>query len=330
VKRFARSGLAGFVMIAVIAFGLASASARVGDRPTISGDPVVGETLTSSDAGNSGVYRWQRCDPATANCEDGGANDPDWTDILGASGNNVKTYTLVDADSGHFIRVLAKGTSLGEKFVSSEPFGPVTGGAPPPTQPLPPLKPEPQHGINVIGSPANGTVEFKPPGQTGFSPVGDLTTIPVNSLIDTRGSEIQLTAALGPYASDTEDKPINFGGGLFRILQSGDVNSPAVAKLVQKLACGKGAGEAKASAGGPVAQEARRRRRRLWGSGSGNYGTSGRGGTGSVVGTTWLTQDTCKGTLFYVADGIGINVFDFSAKKTFPLGPGQKKFLPRD
>jgi hypothetical protein len=174
-----------------------------------------------------------------------------------------------------------------------------------------------------------GTVEFKPPGQAGFIPLTGTTTIPIGSLIDTRGSEIQIVAAVGPYASESEDKAVNFGGGLFRILQSADPNSPAIAKLVQKLACGKGAGKAKASGGGPVAQTAAKRRRRLWGNGSGNYGTSGRGGTGSVVGTTWLTQDTCKGTLFYVADGLGINVLDFSSKKTIPLGPGQKYFSPR-
>jgi hypothetical protein len=306
----------------------------VGDRPTISGNPVVGETLSSSDAGDSGVYRWQSCNPVIATCADSDPNDPNWSDILGAGGSGATTYTVAPTDLGNFIRVLAKGTSLGEQFVASLPVGPVTAtpGTPPTPPPPPPEEgPAPQHGIQLIGSPASGTVKFKPPGQTAYIVLTGITTIPVNSLIDTRGSEVHLTAAKGPYASETEDKSVNFGGGLFRILQSSATNSLATAKLVQKLHCANGGGgSAKASAGSPTAVTSSRRRRRLWGSGSGSYATSGGGGTGSVIGTTWLTQDTCRGTLFYVAEGTGINVFDFSSKKTIPLGPGQKYFSPRD
>jgi hypothetical protein len=325
VNGFAKFGFT-ILIVLVGAFAAAAISnARSGERPTISGEPIVGQTLTSSAAGDSGLYRWQSCDPAIASCADGPANDGDWTDILGASGHDAQAYTLTAADLGHFIRVLAKGTSLGEQFASSEPVGPVTGTTTPVQGPVP------QHGIQLIGTPARGTVKFKPPGGTTFRVLSGTTAIPVGSVIDTRGSEIRLTAATGPYADQTEDKSVNFGGGLFRITQSGDLNSPAIAKLVGKLACGKpGGGSAKASAGGPTAVASRRRGKKgLWGSGSGNYGTSGRGGTGSVVGTTWLTKDTCKGTLFYVAEGTGISVFDFSSKKTTLLGPGQKYFAPR-
>ena len=82
-----------------------------------------------------------------------------------------------------------------------------------------------------------------------------------------------------------------------------------------------------ARAGGPTAVVSRkRRRRRVWGSGSGSYSTAGRGGTGSVRGTTWLTKDTCKGTKFKVTEGIGITVFDKKKKKKIKLGPGDKYF----
>ena len=77
---------------------------------------------------------------------------------------------------------------------------------------------------------------------------------------------------------------------------------------------------------GPVATTSAKRRRRVWGSGGGNYKTSGSGGTGSVRGTTWLTKDTCRGTSFKVTDGLGISVLDFDLGQTVELGPGQSYF----
>jgi hypothetical protein len=355
-RRWPRHGTAAAVTLlalAAIAVALASiSSARVGDRPTITGNPIVGETLTSSE---SDLYRWQRCDPAVASCVDAAANDSNWSDIAGA---RARTYTVAPTDLGFFIRVLTKGTNLGEQFVASAPVGPVTAPAvspqPPPVGPVtapavapqpPPVGPVtapatppqpaeliPLHGVQVLAEPVDGTVEVREPGQTAFSVLTELSLIPVGSSIDTRGSRVRLTAATGGFGSDALDHPVDFYAGLFKIIQKPGINAPATAKLVQKLACGKRkkrkGPKAKAKgAGGPVARTARKRkRRRVWGSGSGSYGTAGRGGTGSVVGTTWLTKDTCKGTLFKVTEGIGITVFDFKKKKKIKLGPGDKYF----
>ena len=299
-----------FLAVAAIAVAVASvSSARVGARPTIAGTPLVGETLVSSE---SNLYRWQRCDPAVGTCVDAAANDSNWSDIAGA---RARTYTVVPADIGFFIRVLTKGTNLGEQFAASAPVGPVTGE--------PPL-----HGVRVLVEPVEGTVKVKEPGQNAFGVLTELSLIPVGSTVDTRGSRVRLTAATGGFGSEAVDHPVDFYAGLFKIIQKGGINAPAKAKLTGKLACGrrKGGTQARASAGGPTAVESRRRRRRVWGSGSGNYSTSGSGGTGSVRGTTWLTKDTCKGTQFNVTEGLGITVFDFKKKKKIKLGPGDKYF----
>jgi hypothetical protein len=177
--------------------------------------------------------------------------------------------------------------------------------------------------------PVEGSVKIKQPGQQGYSPLGGLAEIPVNSVIDTRGGKVELTAATGTLGETNSDQSVQFFQGLFRIKQAAAQNAVAIAKLVQKLRCPKRkGGQAKASkSSGPVATTARkRRRRRVWGSGTGSYGTAGSGGTGSVRGTTWLTKDTCKGTLFKVTEGIGITVFDKDLKKSIPLGPGQQYF----
>jgi hypothetical protein len=110
-----------------------------GPRPVISGTPIVGAVLTSSSAGETGRYRWQSCDPAVASCADAGFPDSNWTDLTGPSAD--PSYTVQPTDVGHFIRVLAKGTSLGTQFTPSEPVGPipptavasVTPGEVPPT-----------------------------------------------------------------------------------------------------------------------------------------------------------------------------------------------------
>jgi hypothetical protein len=318
---------------------VASALASGGPRPTIVGAPVVGNVLgvafSDEEPGTfagtdefDGLYRWQTCDPATANCfASEGHNDPNWSDLPAShpDPHNNATYTILSADLGHFIRVLTHDNSQGDHWRASDPVGPVT--APPQAQaPPPPL--EPEHGISFLVQPVGGTVSVKLPGQPGYTALDGLQKVPVNSVIDTRGGTVKLTAATGNLGDTSEDNSVNFWNGLIRLEQSGDTNAAATAKLVQKLRCGKGKGrQAKAGkSSGPVATTSAKRRRRVWGSGGGNYKTSGSGGTGSVRGTTWLTKDTCRGTFFKVTDGLGISVFDFDLGQTLELGPGQSYF----
>ena len=94
--------------------------------PTISGQAVVGQTLTASQGTWTGTgltfaYQWRRCDTAGANCAD-------------ISGATATTYVLVAADSGKTIRVevTAKNTT-GETTVASAQTAVVTTAAPPAT-----------------------------------------------------------------------------------------------------------------------------------------------------------------------------------------------------
>ena len=323
----------------LVAAVVASAIASDGCRPTIVGDPVVGNVLSVSFATEGptasgpsdefdGLYRWQTCDPATADCfASTHHDDSNWTNLPASDPDphNDPTYSIVSSDAGHFIRVLTHDNSLGSKWRASDPVGPVTE-PPKAAEPTPPL--EPEHGISFLVQPAGGTVRIKPPGQSGFTPLEGLQKIPVNSVIDTRAGTVQLTAATGNLGETTEDNTVDFWDGLIRLEQSGDTNAAATARLVQKLRCAKrkGGGAKATKSSGPIARSSGKRRRRVWGSGHGNYKTSGGGGTGSVRGTTWLTKDTCRGTFFKVTDGIGISVFDFDLGQTFDLGPGQSYF----
>jgi len=76
-------------------------------RPTVSGAPVVGETLTANNGTWTGAstfsYQWQLCDVNGNNC----------ADIAGATG---KTYGVRSADTGHEILVQVK---AGNRFGST-------------------------------------------------------------------------------------------------------------------------------------------------------------------------------------------------------------------
>jgi hypothetical protein len=333
---------------------VASALASGDCRPTISGNPIVGHVLTA-DVASTGdesvltrhhdgahhdlLFKWQGCDPAAADCSGSSEEhertarsasheNPNWTDLTESSSTGT-SYTVQGTDLGHFIRVVVRreGWWWHSHWRASSPVGPVTEEAkvaPPP----PPPPPAPEHGIAFLVQPAGGTVTIKEPGASGFTQLNGEEKIPVNSVLDTRGGTVQLTAATGDYGNKTPDDSVELWGGLIRIEQPADTNALATARLVQKLRCGKGrrhpARAGKSS--GPVAATSGKRRRRVWGSGHGGYRTGGSGGTGSVRGTTWLTMDTCRGTFFKVTDGIGISVFDIDLGQTFELGPGQSYF----
>jgi hypothetical protein len=185
---------------------------------------------------------------------------------------------------------------------------------------------EPRHGISVLVERTAGTVKVKAPGKK-FKNFKKVESVRVNSLVDTRRGQVAVTAATGNFGATTPDDSVAFYDGLIRLKQSRARNARATAKLAGKLNCPRQADQVRAAKSrDPMATTSRRRGRRVWGSGRGNYATSGRGGTGSVRGTTWLTRDTCRGTFFKVTDGIGITVFDVDLRQRFNLGPGQSYF----
>jgi hypothetical protein len=313
-RRICAAALALLGITALVAAGDSRAQQGTIDPPTISGTPIVGQTLTASGAS---VYKWQRC---ATNCTSAGAV---FVDIPGTGGQGRDTYVLTGADLGMWIRVQGKGAPQGTKFVASAPVGPVLA---PPSGIAPEVLPE--HGVHLLGEPTEGVVRFKPPGQEKFTTLSGRTVIPVGSIINTRKGTILLIAATGEFGNRNPDNAMEFFDGLFKIKQADETNAPALAKLMGKLRCGDGGkkGAAAAAAAGPTATAAARRRRGLWGRGRGSYGTRGRGGTGSVVGTTWFTKDTCDGTFWKVTEGVGISVDPKGKKKDVFLGPGESYF----
>ena len=63
--------------------------------------------------------------------------------------------------------------------------------------------------------------------------------------------------------------------------------------------------------------------RKLWGKGTGSFKTKARYSSATVRGTTWLTEDRCDGSVTQTDEGT-VEVFDFSLRRLFLLGIGQR------
>ncbi len=96
-------------------------------RPTVSGSPTVGSTLSASNGtwsgANSFSYQWQSCDANGNNC----------SDIAGATG---RTYGVRSSDVGHELRVRVKARNrFGSTSATSDRTAVVGTGTPPPPPP---------------------------------------------------------------------------------------------------------------------------------------------------------------------------------------------------
>ena len=70
-------------------------------------------------------------------------------------------------------------------------------------------------------------------------------------------------------------------------------------------------------------KRSKRKVRRLWGRGEGDFRTTGRRSSATVRGTWWLVEDRCDGTLTRVRQG-RVDVRDFRLKKTIRLRAGKR------
>ncbi len=179
--------------------------------------------------------------------------------------------------------------------------------------------PAPVAGVNVNLEPAGGSVRTKCPGDSGFVPLNAPKQVPLGCLVDTGNGVVNLTAAkLGEEGLESA----YFWGGTFAVGQS---PGETELKLAGKLKCEKRKSAGRSKRGGRIAlRRSSGGGRKLWGSGKGNYKTSGNYGSATVRGTVWLVRDRCdNSTLFAVREGV-VTVNDFVKGTTLFLHPGQR------
>jgi hypothetical protein len=179
---------------------------------------------------------------------------------------------------------------------------------------------DPVAGETVVAAKAKGTVRVKLPGSSHFFVLQDKTQLPVGTTFDTSkgNSRVSLFAAQSNIPGRT--KKAWFYQGQFKFTQTHGKKPVATLAMNGALKCG---GKANASAALRKAKK-----RRLWGDGKGRFRTKGKHSAATVVGTKWLVQDTCSGTLTRVVRGV-VKVRDFKKRKTVTVRAGHSYFARR-
>jgi len=158
----------------------------------------------------------------------------------------------------------------------------------------------------------------KLPGTNRFVRLEDVgRQLPVGTIVDVRRGRVTLIAAADRTGGTAT---ADFYGGIFRLRQTSGARPITRLTLVEKLSCGKGGKQASVAA-------KRKKKRRLWGDGSGRFRTEGEYSSATVRGTKWLTEDRCTSTLTRVVRGV-VTVRDFAKRKNIRLRAG-KRYIAR-
>jgi hypothetical protein len=187
--------------------------------------------------------------------------------------------------------------------------------------------PKPVAGESVNLEPVEGTIELQCPGEDAYSKLTAFKQVPLGCLINTRRGVVNLTASKGQSG---ELQGGHFWGGVFITGQKAGDNQEVELKLAGRRMC-----ERRGSKQKPLAtlSKSGRRGRKLWGSGKGNYKTSGSYGSATVRGTTWLVVDRCDSSTLIKVDEGTVSVRDFVKGKSFTLTTGEqyvaKALIPR-
>jgi hypothetical protein len=149
--------------------------------------------------------------------------------------------------------------------------------------------------LGVAGNllPVSGHVRIKVPGSQQFVDVGTSIQVPFGTIVDATLGRVSVTTA----APGGGTQVVTYYAGEFKLTQ--DRNGLVVATLLggSFASCPKARHKAHSSS----AQAAKKKpARKLWAEGHGKYSTKGNYATGAALGTRWVTEDRCNGTLIRV------------------------------
>ena len=225
--------------------------------------------------------------------------------------------SLPDGDYTFTVRVLG-GEPASQTFsVRSLPAAsPSPTPTPAPTAtPTPPPAP-PQYHRNVVVRPVSGTVKIRVPGTRRYVLLERAQNVPLGSSIDVRHGRVRLTSA---RSRNGTTQAATFYSGVFKVTQRGSYTELKLGG--PPVVCSSGASASSAR------KKKRHHTRRLWGRGSGSFRTRGHYSAATVRGTTWLVQDSCRGTLTRVVRGV-VAVRDRVRHRTILLR-AHKRYLAR-
>ena len=272
------------------------------------------------------------------------AFSPDGTRILFASNRSTdgvpRLYSA--ASTGTEADVVQMTFPAGAPGDFYSDWGPARAGMPAPPIPPPPPDPgpqqlgPPQRGKTVNADPVSGEVFVKlPEGATekrryawanaagglavpkGFIPLTEARQLPVRTVFDTSRGVVGLTVARNLLGTRTQHGEFSRGRFVWK-----QPETKALTTLVMRggglKGCRKRRGPEKVTTAGA------RRRRSIFGRGTGRFRTRGRRSTATVRGTEWVQKDTCRGTLTVVREGTVV-VRDVAKRRPVILSTVQKR-----
>ena len=157
--------------------------------------------------------------------------------------------------------------------------------------------PTPVLAVSGNVAPVSGTVLVKLPGAASFVPLTSLRNIPFGTIVETTHGSVTVTTQ-GPHG---ELQAMTFFEGQFRLTQG--KNGLVIAELTggNFSVCPTARERAHIAIASSKHVSPKHVVRKLWAEGHGSYSTKGNYASGAVLGTRWLTEDLCDGTLIHVA-----------------------------
>ncbi|MGH2942960.1 MAG: PKD domain-containing protein, partial [Solirubrobacteraceae bacterium] len=237
--------------------------------------------------------------------------------VYPTTGTRTVTLTVTDADGTSTEQLWTGARMLRNGGESAQKTRSLT------IQPVP----KPRLGRSVTLLAIRGRIFVRVPGSSRFVPLDILRRIPIGSIIDARKGRARVTAEVNAKTGRTESSI--FYDWYFKVVQRKGRRPVTEARLVNGSFAACGRSQLTRSAHGARAAQGRRARskkrvRRLWGRGTGNFRTSGKRSSATVRGTWWLVEDRCDGTLTRVRSG-RVEVRDFRTKKTIRLRANSRR-----
>ena len=156
--------------------------------------------------------------------------------------------------------------------------------------------PPPKFGVSGNLAPVSGSVLVKLPGSSLFVPLTSIRQIPFGTVVNATNGKVTVTT-IGPTASSRRSPTHRESSSSPRTRTASSWRRSWAATS----RCARPRRSAAIShARAPSTPRAKHVVRKLWSEGHGKYSTKGNYAAGAVLGTRWLTEDLCDGTLIHV------------------------------
>lgn len=171
---------------------------------------------------------------------------------------------------------------------------------------------EPALGKRAVAKPLGGQVNLLVPGASGCIRLEGADEIPMRSIIDVSSGEIRV---ITEEAEDESKRTADFSEGVFKLRQRKKNGFLTDAKLLEKSPCG--------SAGSKAKVATKKKGSRLFSSGKSGHRTTGAGGSATVRGTKWLTEELPEGRTRFTCIKGRLRIRDYILHKTVFILEGE-------